>query len=151
MKTAQKKSTRPKARPSKAFQGVNSRAEALKKFEDADLLGDPNFAGEIYDFVISTGMTPAGDFMPPVKNQKTSNRPMPTSSEKYMDKSEKYMDKTVKKAATGNYRAPSIAMKEAQQRYEGDVTRRASGGMVTGYKNGGCVMSGRGGKYKGMK
>jgi hypothetical protein len=25
------------------------------------------------------------------------------------------------------------------------------GGKVTGYKNGGCVMSGRGGKYKGMK
>ena len=127
MKTTQKKSTRPKARPSKAFQGVNSRAEALKKFQDADLLGDPNFAGEIYDFAISTGMTPAGDFMPPVKNQK--------------------------KAATGNFRnynrAPSIDMKEAQQRYEGDVTRRASGGMVTGYKNGGCVMSGRGGKYKG--
>lgn len=53
------------------------------------------------------------------------------------------------KAATGNYRAPSIGMKEAQQLYEGDITRRASGGMVTGYKNGGCVMSGRGSKYKG--
>jgi hypothetical protein len=27
--------------------------------------------------------------------------------------------------------------------------KKAMGGMVKGYKDGGCVMSGRGGKYKG--
>ena len=29
------------------------------------------------------------------------------------------------------------------------MVKKAGGGMVMGYKNGGCVMSGRGGKYKG--
>lgn len=29
------------------------------------------------------------------------------------------------------------------------MVKKAGGGMVKGYKNGGCVMSGRGGKYKG--
>lgn len=31
----------------------------------------------------------------------------------------------------------------------GKTMKKAGGGMVTGYKNGGCVMSGRGSKYKG--
>jgi hypothetical protein len=29
------------------------------------------------------------------------------------------------------------------------MAKKAGGGMVVGYKDGGCVMSGRGGKYKG--
>jgi hypothetical protein len=29
------------------------------------------------------------------------------------------------------------------------MVKKAGGGMVMGYKNGGCVMAGRGGKYKG--
>jgi hypothetical protein len=29
------------------------------------------------------------------------------------------------------------------------IVKKAGGGMVMGYRNGGCVMSGRGGKYKG--
>lgn len=29
------------------------------------------------------------------------------------------------------------------------MVKKAGGGMVKGYKDGGCVMSGRGGKYKG--
>ena len=122
VKTTSKKATRPKSRPSKAFQGVNSRAEALKKFQDADLLGDPNFAGEVYDFAISTGMTPAGDFMPPVKKRTMS----------YTGDSREY----VKKRAENSREL---------------LDKKAEGGKVTGYKNGGCVMSGRGGKYKGMK
>jgi hypothetical protein len=32
---------------------------------------------------------------------------------------------------------------------KGNVKKMMDGGKVAGYKNGGCVMSGRGGKYKG--
>jgi hypothetical protein len=32
----------------------------------------------------------------------------------------------------------------------GNPMRKAGGGMVKGYKDGGCVMAGRGGKYKGQ-
>ena len=42
-------------------------------------------------------------------------------------------------------------MPTSSEKDMGKTMKKAAGGMVTGYKNGGCVMSGRGGKYKGMK
>jgi hypothetical protein len=121
-KTPQKDATRPKSRQSKAFVGVNSRAEALEKFKNNVVLGNPNNAGEIYDYMIAMGMTPAGDFMPPVKKRTMS----------YTGDSREY----VKKRAENSREL---------------LDKKAEGGKVTGYKDGGCVMSGRGGKYKGMK
>ena len=35
------------------------------------------------------------------------------------------------------------------RRAEKDASKKNMGGKVAGYKNGGCVMAGRGGKYKG--
>jgi hypothetical protein len=35
------------------------------------------------------------------------------------------------------------------RRAKKDASKMNMGGKVAGYKNGGCVMSGRGGKYKG--
>ena len=35
------------------------------------------------------------------------------------------------------------------RRAKKDASKMMDGGKVAGYKNGGCVMSGRGGKYKG--
>jgi hypothetical protein len=35
------------------------------------------------------------------------------------------------------------------EKYGDDAKKMNMGGKVAGYKNGGCVMSGRGGKYKG--
>ena len=41
-----------------------------------------------------------------------------------------------------------LAVKRAR-RAKKDASKMNMGGKVAGYKNGGCVMSGRGGKYKG--
>ena len=41
-----------------------------------------------------------------------------------------------------------LAAKRAR-RAKKDASKMNMGGKVAGYKNGGCVMSGRGGKYKG--
>ena len=123
MKTTPKKATRPKARPSNAFRGVNSRIEAGQKFIDT-----PSTKGSLTDVMLATLPALARDFMPPVKTRTTS----------YTDDSREYVKKRAGKSR-----------ELLDKIYSSSTTKKAEGGKVTGYKDGGCVMSGRGSKYKG--
>ena len=109
--------------------GVNSRAEAIEKFKNYAILGSPNFAnfeGELADYTIAMGEIPVRGLLPPVKKRTGS----------YTGDSREYVKKRAEKS---------------RELLDKLLDKKAECGKVTGYKNGGCVMSGRGGKYKGMK
>lgn len=106
-----------------------------------------------------------------------SIRPMPRPTEKRMGELRERADETARmerleKAITGgteakalkqDYKATQDDLKTSKKsgiivRASGGrnpganlkpIVKKAGGGMVKGYRNGGCVMAGRGGSYKG--
>jgi hypothetical protein len=108
---------------------------------------------------------------------KKSIRPMPRPTEKRMGELRERADETARierlekaitdgteaKALEQDYKATQEDLKAPKKsgiRVTGSggkkigadlkpMVKKAGGGMVMGYRNGGCVMAGRGGKYKG--
>lgn len=85
---------------------------------------------------------------------KKSIRPMPRPTEKRMGELRKRAKETaetkrLERAITRGTEAKAIKqdLKAAQE--DRKTVKKAGGGMVMGYAKGGCVMAGRGGKFKG--
>lgn len=85
---------------------------------------------------------------------KKSIRPMPRPTEKRMGEMRERVKETAEMdrlegLITGGTESKAIKEDLRAAREDRKTVNKAGGGMVMGYKNGGCVMAGRGGKYKG--
>lgn len=125
MKTAVKKSIRPMPRPTEERMGaLRERARDAAEMErlEGKITGGTESEAIKQDLKAARSVPPIG---------------LPES-----------MPSRIRVTGSGG-KNPGANLKPMVKKAGGSMAKKAGGSMVKGYAKGGCVMSGRGGKYKG--